>query len=132
MKICSNCGASTLISNVKYCDQCGTQYPKEQPLPRVGKYISHGAYRITFPPQEAEFESEDVAQDAAMNSWWDENREFEGEVTVEEVSNVTTPETHPFECAICKADESRVNVVSETDQGRCIDCSNVNWVRRSD
>lgn len=128
--LCKNCDKSTSDTGASFCSGCGTPYTEEEKFLYIGTQATRGIYRVTFPPQEGEFDHEDHVNDAIRHSAWNEDREFEGEPKVEFVRSTVTPETHPYECGVCKADDSGENIVSVTNEGRCENCGEVNWLRR--
>ena len=131
MLTCTNCRRITRDDSAIFCSACGERLPKKEKVALVGVCASRGVYRIIFPPQEEEFNHEDSAWEAVRHSSWNGDHSFEGEAAVEYVRSVVGPDTHPYECKTCKAKGKVHETVSETDQGRCIDCGEVNWQRRS-
>jgi len=125
---CSNCNSHSGVGS-KFCNKCGTPFSTEQELPYVGVSKTRGIFRVTFAPQEREFNNEDAVADAVRHSYWNQDTEFKGVETIEFVRSTVTPETHPFECATCLNDEGN-ETVSESEGGRCENCGEVNWQRR--
>ena len=83
MPTCNSCKNSSADSQASFCSRCGAQYLQEEKLPYLGESKTRGIYRVTFPPQEGEFDHLDAAQDAIRHSAWGEDREFVGEVKIE-------------------------------------------------
>ena len=131
MLTCGQCKTITRDDSANFCASCGAVFLKEEEVPCVGVPASRGVYRITFPAQEEEFDHEDSAWEAVRHSSWNGDHSFEGDATVEFIRSVVGPGTHPYECVTCKAKGKVHETVSVTDQGRCTDCGNVNWQRRS-
>jgi predicted amidophosphoribosyltransferase len=123
---CPSC-KNQIAWNDKFCAQCGTQLqkPKEtdEELPYVGESVNRAVFRITFEPVEATFDSEDGAIEAAEDSMWGEDREFD-DYTIKRIRSEVPPSEFPFICSVCK------NYVSTTDKGRCGDCGAVAWMLR--
>ena len=125
MSTCSQCGLTTHTRPANFCSSCGAAYSNEEKLPYMGASPTRGIYRITFPAQEEEFDHKDEVWDAIRHSTWNEDYPFEGTPTVEFIRSTVTPETHPFECGSCNI------IVAETNTGRCTNCGEVRWERRS-
>lgn len=123
--ICGSCGYRAIPALSKFCNHCGAEIPAIELLQYSGMSHDRGLFRVTFPPQEEEFDCEDEARDAVRHSSWCEDYEFKGEVEIEFVRSTTTSETHPYICGTCG------EMVSETDNLRCNGCGEVNWVKRS-
>lgn len=126
MKTCQSCLLGT-VESARFCPACGERFPAETLLPYIGVASECGIYRVTFPPQEREFQHEDAARDAARHASWNNDGEFEGRFTVEFVRSTATPKTHPYECSNCKPPNM---MVSQSNEGRCALCGGAEWIRR--
>ncbi len=128
MSTCRICNASKKDETAKYCSQCGNPYSIAEQLKYISELRSKGIYRVTFPPQEGEFDSMYKALSAVSHSAWNEDREFDGQAKVQLIESTVTIETHPYECGNCKNTSNAT--VAKSKHGLCEYCDKSNWVHR--
>jgi hypothetical protein len=126
---CPKCSRTEQDNAAKFCSACGAQHGPAE-LPFVGVPATRGIYRITFPPQEGEFSSEESACDAVRHSHWNNGRPMEGGAKVEFVRSTVGVFSHPFECMNCSGTPSAT--VTPHIAGKCGSCGGTSWRERQE
>ena len=110
----------------KHCAYCGSYLQEKKNCPYIGKNIDAALFRITIPPFEEEYMSEDGIWEDARHSCWGDGGVLPTEPTFERLKSTVGPKEYPYICGHCK------EYVAEHAEGRCNGCGKQEWIKREE